>query len=105
MCSGGAHTYEQRVSRLSTRWTPRCTVLEWQARSEHLPGPTHPTRHMQDPLVGEPQATPFAFFGPFTLHAVGRRAPRPMAALQQRSSIALAHVEMAPRQCAGRPVP
>ena len=64
MCSGGAHTYEKHVCRLSSRWTPRCTVLEWQTPSELLPGPTHPTRHMQDPLVGEPQATPLAFSVP-----------------------------------------
>ena len=95
MCSGGARTYGKRVSRLSTRWTPRCTVLEWQARSEHLLGPIHLTRPTQDPLVGQPQATPLTFRS-FTLHAVGSVGSTPMAALQQRSAVALAYVVMAP---------
>ena len=88
MCSGGAHTYEQHVCRLSTRWTPRCMVFVGQAHAEHLPGPTHLTRHMQDPLLGEPQATPFAFSVPshFTLSAVGLHANgRAAAALLHRS--------------------
>jgi hypothetical protein len=69
------------------------------------PDPPTSLAPRKPPWLGRLEKRPSLFRSFHTSRRRHRRAPRPMAALQQRSATALAHVAMAPRQRAARPVP